>query len=93
MFFPYGDTAVASYAPTRPESCVDLFEKDKTKKKRFFATLQIKSTAVFNCLHFYKLKKRRRHRKNFPEKCQGKQGLSFSAISFTQKGMSYSVID
>lgn len=36
MFFPYGDTAVASYAPTRPESCVNLFEKGQKKKKKIF---------------------------------------------------------
>lgn len=51
MFFPYGDTTVASYTvPTIPESCVDLFEKEK-KKEDF--SLLYKSTAVFNCLHFY----------------------------------------
>ena len=78
--------------PQQDQSRVWIFLKRTKRKKKDFSLLY-KSTAVFNCLHFYKLKKRRRHRKNFPEKCQAKQGLSFSAISFTQKGMSYSVID
>ena len=67
--------------PQQDQSRVCIFLK-KTKRKKKDFSLPYKSTVVFNCLHFYKLKKRRRHRKNFPEKC-----LSFSAISFTQKGI------
>ena len=44
MFFPYGDATVASYAPTKPESCVDLFEK--RKKMIFRYSTNSKSTSV-----------------------------------------------